>query len=119
MSDFESFFNLYPRKVSRKDAEKAWLALTPEQKFAAIESLPIHIRYWSAAGTTKEYLPYPASWLRGERWEDELEMPKAEGDWWRSTAGIEAEARKLGMWPPKAGEDWMSLKAKIMARKAA
>jgi hypothetical protein len=120
MNEFLDFWALYPRRVSRKDAELAWSKLTPEQKFAAVESLPVHVRYWEVSGTTKEYLPYPGTWLRGERWQDELEMPKpkSENDWWRSTAGIEAKARELGMWPPSAGEDWHSLKARLMAKAA-
>lgn len=119
--NFARFWTLYPRRVSKKDAETAWSKLTPEQEFAALESLPVHVRYWKASGTQTEYLPYPASWIRGERWTDELAMPEAkkpEADWWRSTAGIEAKARELGMWPPKAGEDWHSLKARILARAA-
>lgn len=94
--------------------------MTDSQKFVALESLPMHIRYWELSGRSKDYVPYPASWCRGERWTDELEMPekKAGIDWWRSTAGIEAKAKELGMWPPKAGEDWHSLKARLMAKAA-
>lgn len=120
MSDFESFWGPYPRKVAKKDAEDAWAKLTPEKKFAALESLPIHVRYWNAAGTAKEYLPYPATWIRGERWTDELEMPEdqAQAQWWKTTAGIAAKAREVGI-EPRLGEDWHSLKARILAKKAA
>lgn len=116
MSDFDSFWNLYPRRVAKRDAEKAWARLSAEQQFAALSALPIHVRYWQAAGTSKEYLPYPASWINGERWSDELEMPAApeEAQWWKSTSGIEAKARQLGI-TPRAGEDWHSLKARILA----
>lgn len=119
--EFEKFWQLYPRKVAKKDAEKAWRTMSSSQKFAALEALPIHVQYWEIAGTAKEYLPYPASWCRGERWADELAMPKgrrAADDWMRSTAGIEAKARELDMWPPRAGEDWHSLKTRILARAA-
>jgi hypothetical protein len=117
--EFLEFWAAYPKKVAKLDALKAWAKLTPEQQFAARESLPVHVRYWQAAGTAKEYLPHCATWLNGQRWEDELEMPKApESEWWRSKAGIEAKARELGMWPPRTGEDWHSLKARILARAA-
>jgi hypothetical protein len=116
--NFAQFWDLYPRKVSRKDAEKAWLTLTDEQRFAAVESLPVHVRYWKASATGKEFLPYPATWLRGERWTDELEMPAAPnplGEWWKSTAGIEAKARELGV-SARPGEGHHELKARILAK---
>lgn len=120
-AEFLDWYALYPRKVSKKDALAAWNRLSPEQKFAAFESLPLHVKFWQLSGTGVEYLPYPASWLRGERWEDELAMPqtrRAADDWMRSKTGIEAKARELGMWPPRAGEDWHSLKTRILAKAA-
>ena len=121
MTDFDTFWMLYPRRVSRKDAQLAWSKLTEAQRFAAIQSLPIHVRYWNAAGTGKEFLPYPATWLRGERWTDELEMPapmNEMGEWWKTTAGIQRKALSLGM-QAKPGEDWHQLKARILAKERA
>ena len=31
-----------------------------------------------------QYIPYPATWLNGRRWEDEIEAP---GDRWKGQAG--------------------------------
>lgn len=120
VNEFAQFWELYPRKVAKKDAETAWKRMTPEQKFAAIHALPIHVRYWNVSGTSKEYLPYPATWLNGERWTDELAMPEsaARADWWKTTAGIEAKARELGV-TPRAGEDWHSLKSRLLAAERA
>lgn len=120
-AEFLAFWAQYPKKVAKLDAFKAWMKLTLDQQFAAAQSLPAHVRYWNLAGTAKEYQPHCATWLNGQRWEDELEMPveKApQSEWWRSTAGIEAKARELGMWPPRAGEDWHSLKSRILAKAA-
>src|ERR1043165_6977264 len=114
-TEFEEFWKLYPRKVARKDAQRAWIKMTAPQKFAALQSLPIHIRYWELAGRTKEYTPYPASWLNGERWEDELEMPEAEDTWWETQAGIYRKALAEGI-SPKPGEGWHELKARILAK---
>lgn len=120
MSDFADFWAIYPKRVAKKDAEKAWARLTPDQRFAAINALPVHVRYWLAAGTAKEYLPHPATWLWGHRWEDELEMPEApeQAQWWKTTSGIEAKARQMQL-TPKPGEDWHSLKARILAKEKA
>lgn len=120
-SDFASFWNLYPRKVAKKDALKMWDRLTSDQKWLASQALPLHIKYWEISGRDMDRIPHAASWINGERWADELAMPKtrrAADDWMRSTAGIETKARELGMWPPRAGEDWHSLKTRILARAA-
>lgn len=120
MNEWEQFWSLYPKRVAKKDAEKAWARMTPEKRFAALHALPVHVRYWEAAGTAKEYLPHPATWLYSERWTDELEMPEApeQAQWWKTTSGIDAKARQVGI-QPRAGEDWHSLKARILAKEKA
>ena len=121
--DFDQFWQHYPRKVARAAALKIWERLTAEEKFAAAHAIPVHVRFWKIAGTRIDKIPHASTWLHpenGRRWEDELEMPESKSaqDWWRSTAGIEAKAKELGMWPPKMGEDWHSLKARLMAKAA-
>lgn len=120
MDDFEAAWAMFPRKVSKKDARRAWDRLTPDQRFEVVHALPVHVRYWEMAGTAKEYIPHFSTWLHGERWSDELEMPKPKGstdDWQRTTAGIAARAKQVGI-VPRAGEDWHSLKARILAKAA-
>lgn len=112
--DFLAFWGLYPRKVAKKDAAKAWGQMNEMQRFAALAALPIHVRFWSLAGTSPEFLPYPASWCRGERWEDELQMPRDQNDWWRSGEGIVAKAGQLGV-KVRPGESYEDLKARVMA----
>lgn len=68
--DFECFWSAYPRRVAKKDARKAWDKLKAEQKDAAMKALPLHIESWS--DREPQFIPYPASWLNGERWEDEI-----------------------------------------------
>lgn len=120
MESFEDFWRKYPRKVAKKDAARAWSKLTPQEQFAAIHAIPVHVRYWAAAGRTNETTPHPATWLNGARWEDELEMPAAPEveQWWKTRSGIEAKARQLGI-VPKPGEDYHSLKARIHAAEKA
>ncbi len=116
MPTFPEWWSIYPRKVCKKDAEKVWNRLSKEQQFAAFEALPVHVRYWGAAGRTPETTPHATTWLAGERWEDELEMPAApeEAQWWRTRSGIEARARAKGI-SAKPGEDHDSLRARILA----
>lgn len=67
---WEAFWAIYPRHEAKKDAQKAWNSLSPADQSAAIEG---------AAAWRKNYLareqhqrPLPATFLRGERWTDEL-----------------------------------------------
>jgi DNA replication protein DnaC len=118
--DFETFWQLYPRKVAKAYARKIFVRLSPEDQFAAIQALPIHIKYWKLAGRSWDYLPHASTWLSGECWADELEMPvsKTDSDWHRSTEGITRKAKEVGI-TPRPGEDWHSLKARILAKVAA
>ena len=67
---WEDFWTLYPRRVAKLDARKAWAKMTPAQQMAAIVACASWRKVW--AGKDLDYLPYPATWLNGERWEDEL-----------------------------------------------
>jgi hypothetical protein len=122
--DFDQFWNQYPRKVARAHAYKMWQRLNSEEKFAALHALPVHVRYWAAAGRDMDRIPHAGSWLNpdeGRRWEDELEMPAPKdemGEWWKTTSGIHRKALSLGM-TAKPGEDWHELKARILAKEKA
>lgn len=121
MDDFEQFWQHYPRRDAKKDALKAWLQMDSGERFAAVASIPIHVRYWQSAGRTRETIPLPATWLRGERWNDELEMPQAKdpmGEWWKTPTGIMAKARAIGM-DARPGEGYHELKARILAKERA
>ena len=114
---FDEFWALYPRRVSKKEAMTAWSRLDEGKQFEVIQSLPIHVRYWSLSGTTKEFIPYPATWLNGERWTDELEMPEPTGGnaWMKSESGIATKAAQLGV-TARPGEGYPELKARILAK---
>jgi hypothetical protein len=73
---FDIFWNEYPRRVSRKDAEKAWKKLKPdEQLFAVImENLRKQKKCDDWKRDDGQYIPYPATWLNGQRWEDEVKQ---------------------------------------------
>jgi hypothetical protein len=71
---FESFWKEYPRRVARKDAEKAWAKIPIAKQIDVLNALKNHVTAWKQQGTEKGYIPYPASWLNGARWEDEIEL---------------------------------------------
>lgn len=72
---FERFWTLYPRRLARKDAERAWKKIPIFKQIDVVNALRNHIRMWEQKGTEKQFIPYPASWLNGARWEDEIEIP--------------------------------------------
>jgi len=99
--NFETFWSMYPRKIAKGAALKAWLKLTPLDQQLAIDALPNHVKHWEIKQTEKEYICYPATWLNGWRWLDEIDLtPKKEKvdmSWVATNEGIEKKARELGV----------------------
>jgi hypothetical protein len=75
---FERFWRAYPRRVSKKDARKAWaqLALTPELVDRIMAALDWQRRQPQWLRDGGQFVPYPASWIRAERWDDEEFVPE-------------------------------------------
>jgi len=112
---FEEFYKKYPRKVAKKDAEKAWKKLKPEDRQLAIKAIDLHIQYWELQNTDRAYIPYPASWLNGERYNDEitLEAPKEKEIPWTSTEELTLKkGKEIGL-NPYAGESLWEYRQRI------
>lgn len=71
---FEEFWSEYPRKVSKPAALKAWNKLKPDEDL--IEQIMSGLEKWRNsddwARDNGQYIPYPATWLNGRRWEDDV-----------------------------------------------
>ena len=86
IDDFEQFWNAYPRKKSKGQAEKAWDKLNINDRFLTIILTAIK-QSKNSADWQKEngqYIPYPATWLNAKGWEDiPDQQPKKESmsDW--------------------------------------
>ena len=70
-AEFEKFWTAYPRKEGKQKARAAFekVAVPLETLLEAIE------RQKSSAQWTKDegqFIPHPATWLNGKRWEDQL-----------------------------------------------
>ncbi len=74
---FDDFWLLFPRREAKKDARKAWDRLHPspevQQQIATALEWQVHREQWRKADGA--YIPLPATWIRGERWEDEQREP--------------------------------------------
>lgn len=68
--DFETFWAAYPKKEGKKDAESAWAKVDCPLPvlLAAIEAKRNTEDWTKAKG---QFVPLPANWLLGKRWEDE------------------------------------------------
>ena len=71
-SEFEAFWEAYPKKASRLNALKSWEKLNPDSKLireisAALESQKKSEQWKKENG---RFIPYAAKWLNERRWED-------------------------------------------------
>ena len=112
---FAVFYGLYPRKMARKDAEKAWNKLTPDQQSECIEAMPNYLKYWKIKETAKDFIPYPATFLNQERWTDEIDiepLKKPELPFYATEELTLKKAQEVGV-TPYAGEGWQALRSRI------
>lgn len=70
---FDRFWAVYPRHEGKQTALKAFSSLNPSEELLqtmiqAIEKQKCSDQWKKGGG---QYIPHPASWIRGKRWEDE------------------------------------------------
>lgn len=87
---FIQFWAEYPRKVAKPDAERAWLKLKPGPDLLGVILSGLRrqrgSREWSSDGG--KFIPHPATWINGRRWEDEgTKAPGDEFDMWAQANG--------------------------------
>jgi hypothetical protein len=72
---FDEFWELYPRKVAKQEALKAWRTVKADELPAILNGLSAATQadQWRKDGG--KFVPHPATWLRGRRWEDEATIP--------------------------------------------
>jgi hypothetical protein len=70
--DFATFWQSYPRKTSKQAAIREWKSTTSERPPLAelLAALEAHKR--SDQWQTARFIPHPATWLHGHRWNDDL-----------------------------------------------
>lgn len=73
---FDKFWQAYPKKVSKKQAQKSWKKINPslelfEKILKALEMVKQTEQWEKDNG---KFIPYPATWLNQERWTDEIKM---------------------------------------------
>ena len=112
---FNDFYNQYPRKMARKDAEKAWNRLTPIQQAECLEAMPNYLKYWKIKETAKDFIPYFATFLNQERWTDDIDIEptkKPALPFYATEELTMQKAQEIGI-VPYAGEGWAALRMRI------
>lgn len=73
---FDTFWNAYPKKVAKGQAEKVFEKLKPDESLmsiilSAVENQKKSEQWLKDGG---QFIPNPATWLNGKRWEDEVKI---------------------------------------------
>ena len=69
---FDTFWKQYPRKVAKPNALKAWLKVKPDDDLT--KKIVSAISSQNLSAREEKFIPHPASWLNGRRWEDEVKV---------------------------------------------
>ena len=69
---FDDFWTLFPRREAKKDAAKAWTQINPADYVPILVAIVEWRKIWYAQMRDSRMIPLPATWLRGERWTDEI-----------------------------------------------
>ena len=118
MSTFNNLWAMYPRKVNKRMAEKAFNKLNPMEQEQAIEAMPNHIKYWKSQNTELAYICHLSTWLNQFRFEDEIvieevkQNKRPELPWYSSEPLTIKKATEVGC-PAYAGEGWQQWRARI------
>lgn len=74
---FERFWKFYPRKTAKQDARRAFeKAAKKHGPDLLVQQAERWGGLWARAGFEKQFIPYPTTWLNGERWTDEQPAPR-------------------------------------------
>lgn len=74
---FGAFWQIYPRRVCKLEAQRAWARLAAADRIEALRVLPLHTEQWRLSGTEWRFIPHASTWLNQRRFDDELE-PRAD-----------------------------------------
>jgi hypothetical protein len=76
-TSFEDFWAVWPKKVAKPDAKRAWDKVTVVVEGERI--IAAAIAYRDNPGIPdRQFIPYPATWLNRAGWDDELPAPRGE-----------------------------------------
>jgi hypothetical protein len=97
LEEFEAWWQHYPKRVARKEAERAFLKA---RKSASLEELIAGAKRYAASITDPKFTAHPATWLNAGRWSDE-------GPGATAANGLAVSVRRAPRGPPPPlAEGW-------------
>lgn len=72
---FDRFWAVYPEKKAKKEAAKAWKSMRLDAKADELIA-DVRRRIATDSGWLEGFAPNPATYLRGERWNDAIKPPR-------------------------------------------
>ena len=93
---FDRFWAVYPRRVSKVSALRAWTKLKPDEELIEVIMTDIeHRKEGEWKNQDVRYIPHPATYLNQRRWEDE--QTTKDDDW--HEPDLEDVLRRGGYYP--------------------
>lgn len=74
---FVLFWEVYPKKIGKGAAEKAWAKIKPGDQLVSkmLDAIKVQSRSHNWTKDDGQFIPNPATWLNQKRWEDEVDAP--------------------------------------------
>lgn len=70
--DFAHWYRIYPHKMARPDAVKAFTrAISLDSLENIVKGTERFVAYWQLSGTVRALMPYPATFLNRDQWQDD------------------------------------------------
>jgi len=73
-TQFETFWMVWPKRVAKGDAKKAWTKALKDADARTIITAATEYAH-SPHLPERQFIPLPATWLNGQRWLDDLPQP--------------------------------------------
>jgi hypothetical protein len=76
---FDDFWSLWPKKIDKAPARQVWASLMKSGEDAAVivAFMARQAEVWKTYQKDPQYIPYPSTWLRKKRYQDDLDQPPA------------------------------------------
>ena len=75
---FDTFWQIYPRKIARKKCEQWWHKHATNMASDILDAATTATKQWRQDNTEPRYIPHPYTWLNQERWKDHTPLPAPE-----------------------------------------
>jgi hypothetical protein len=116
---FEIFWSKYPRKVAKRAAKAVFDRMSTQDKELVLNAIDTHLKHWEIEGTELSFIPYPTTWLRQGRFEDEIIIQVIKGkEWYETAPGITTKGLEFGLEPSQFDHFYQFKEAVFEAVKA-